>query len=118
MERAAGRAPIDSVLTSSATPRAKNMPASVTKNGASWKKWIMNPIDDAEGRADRQHQRTATAGCQPCCSISVARMMPVQPDDRADRQVDPAGEDDERHADGGDAEVGVVAEEVEEHAGA
>ena len=37
-------------------------------------------------------------------------------DDRADRQVDAAGQDDEGHADGGDAEKGIVGQKIADHA--
>ena len=37
-------------------------------------------------------------------------------DDRADRQVDAARQDDEGHADGGDAEKGVVGQKIADHA--
>lgn len=38
-------------------------------------------------------------------------------DHSADRQIDAAREDDEGHADGGDAEEGIVGQKVSDHAG-
>ena len=55
-----------------------------------------------------------TSGGQPCVWTASPHMQRRQRDDRADRQVDAAGEDHERHADRDDEQERVVDEEVED----
>ena len=106
--------PIDSVLTSSAHAAREEHPGERHEERRELEDVDHEPLERAEQRPDRQHERDRERRMPAALLHQRGQDDAGQPDDRADRQVDPAGEDDERHADGGDAEVGVVAEEVEE----
>ena len=90
------------------------MPASVTMNGCSRKRWISSPAR-AEHRADRQHQRNARPGSTVLLLDQRGRDHRRQRDHRAHRQVDAAGQDHEGHADRDDAQERVVDQQVQEH---
>ena len=86
----------------SARPRATCSPASVTMNGSSRKRVEIDALHGAEGRAagdDEQDRRNQSpAGGRHDRRGQHAR----QAEQRADREIDPGGDDDERHADGDD----------------
>ena len=62
----------------------------------------------AHARRPRPRRAAATSGRDPARSSSAIDDR-AQRDDRADRQIDPAGDDHHRHAERGDADDGGLA---------
>ena len=62
------------------------------------KKWMTQPIARPSVDADQEHDEDRAHLGQPCFSSSPAVSVRER-DDRADGEVDSAGEDDERHPD-------------------
>ena len=91
------------------TPRSSSMPPSVTMNGCRLRRVISGPWIEADQQrdghrdGDAEPERVARSRRRSAAE-SLAMMHAGQADDRADREVDAAGDDDEGDADGEDPE--------------
>src|SRR6266542_2144156 len=74
-------------------------------------------VDESKGGAAEQNQYEHQPGVEVRSFQEQAGEDAAEADHGSDGQVDAAGEDDEGEPDGGDAEDGGVAEEVEEGCG-
>ena len=79
------------------------------------------PAEDDRGRGRRRASRPTPPPSPPMAPISPATVDGREGDQAADRQVDPAGDDHHRHADGDDRDhrdlVGDVAQVVRQEEG-
>ena len=73
-----------------------------------------NTVDEAERDADEQRQRDGEDQ-RPALLEHVAAQQRCAHHDRAERQVDAAGDDDERHAEGHEADVVAGLQNVFDH---
>jgi hypothetical protein len=93
------------------------MPASVTMKGGISKKWMMAPIAAPKAAHSK---RIAAKANERRHAETLDRQRDEhsgEADHRADRQVDPSGNDHKSHAGGDDAEKGVVGQQIGRHAG-
>ena len=99
------------------TPRRRSMPPSVTMNGCSLEPRDEEALQEAdeERRAERDGnadpERVAEAACRRRRELGDDHAG--QADDRANREIDPAGDDDEADAEGVDAEHGDLPRRVD-----
>ena len=85
-----------------AAPRTSSMVPSVTMNGTTWSLVISRPFSGTAQRGGRDGAGSRGAP-GPIRRSSSATTTVLERDDRADGQIDPAGDDHHRHAERGDA---------------
>ena len=69
----------------------------------------------AKGAAHHQHQRKRHQRRNPPETDRFSEKYAGKGDHRPDRQIDPAGEDHEGHADGDDPKKGIVGQDIADH---
>ena len=89
-----------------AAPRTSSIVPSVTMNGTTRSCVISTPLTSAADRAARRRRR-ARRRARRCARVVTQQQRDddrAQRDDRSDRQIDSAGDDDHRHAERRDAD--------------